>query len=241
MDIWMLANDTGVGVLDRSVAILEAIDGGARTFTAIVHATELTRTTAHRLLRSLEAHGFAMQIDGYGYALGPKLLNLAARAGRGLPLRELAHPSLEQLARATGESAQLYQREGDARRCVDTAESERELRTIVRVGALLPLTKGSAGTVLLAWGPPPGDEEIDDALAGRILMARRRGWADSHGEREPGVSSISAPVFGGPGELLAAVSVSGPQTRLSASRARRYAPAVIDAAHAIEQAMGVQR
>src|SRR5918995_6711883 len=143
---------SGVGVLDRCVAILRAVEDGARSFTEIVDATGLTRSTAHRLIQGLEDHGFVVQIGGLGYALGPRLLALAASASRDLPLRELAHPSLERLARSTGESAQLYVRDGDRRVCIDAAESESELRTIVDIGASLPLEQGSAGKVFLAWG-----------------------------------------------------------------------------------------
>jgi DNA-binding IclR family transcriptional regulator len=256
--------DTPVGVLDRAVSVLDAVESGSRSFTAIVEATGLTRPTAHRLLRSLEDHGFLFQVGGLGYALGPRLLGLASAAMRELPLRELARPArgggpppppppprrrapapgppppppppppprpaLERLARITGESTQLFIRDGDRRICVDAVESRRELRTIVDVGASLPLTKGSAGKVFLAWGPPPQGEPIDDGLAQQIATTRRRGWADSVGEREAGVASVSAPIFGPTNELLAVISVSGPASRLAALRATTYAPAVVDAA-----------
>jgi DNA-binding IclR family transcriptional regulator len=222
--------DTPVGVLDRAVSVLEAVESGSRSFTAIVEATGLTRPTAHRLLRSLEDHGFLFQVGGLGYALGPRLLGLASAAMRELPLRELARPALERLARTTGESTQLFIRDGDRRICLDAVESRRELRTIVDVGASLPLTKGSAGKVFLAWGPPPQSERIDDRLAQQIATTLRRGWADSVGEREAGVASVSAPIFGPTDELLAVMSVSGPASRLAALRATTYAPAVIDAA-----------
>jgi DNA-binding IclR family transcriptional regulator len=225
--------DTQVGVLDRAVAVLDAVESGSRSFTAIVEATGLTRPTAHRLLRSLEDHGFLFQVGGLGYALGPRLLGLASAAMRELPLRELARPALERLARTTGESAQLFIRDGDRRICVDAVESRRELRTIVDVGASLPITKGSAGKVFLAWGSPHQSERIDDRLAQQIATTRRRGWADSVGEREAGVASVSAPIFGPADELLAAISVSGPASRLAARRATTYAPAVIDAANEV--------
>ena len=131
--------------------------------------------------------------DGVGYVLGPGLLGLAAAARAALPLRELARPPLERLAAATGESAQLYVRDGDRRICVDAVDSEQELRTIVDVGATLPLTKGSAGKVLLAWSV---QDATADRLAAQLAAVRRRGWAESHGERETGVASISAPVLG---------------------------------------------
>jgi DNA-binding IclR family transcriptional regulator len=227
---------TAVGVLDRCVAILTAVETGARSFTGIVEATRLTRSTAHRLIRSLEEHGFLFHVDGLGYALGPHLVALAATASHELPLRELAHPALDRLARATGESAQLFVRNGDRRVCIDAVDSDRELRTIVDVGASLPLTRGSAGKVLLAWGPPADDPEMD-RLSSQLLTTRRRGWAESAGEREAGVASVSAPVFGPDSALLAAVSVSGPSSRVTPRRARTYGAAVMDAAREVERAL----
>lgn len=233
-----------VGVLDRSVAILSAVERGARSFTDIVEGTGLTRPTAHRLIRALEDHGFLLHVAGLGYALGPRLLALSTVAMRELPLRDLARPALERLARSTGESAQLFVRDGDQRVCIDAVESASELRTIVDVGAALPLVKGSAGKVFLAWTTR---EDLDHALRSveradrqrqAVATTRRRGWAESVGEREAGVASVSAPVFGPKDILLAAVSVSGPASRLGNLRAKRYAPAVIAAAREIEAALG---
>jgi DNA-binding IclR family transcriptional regulator len=235
---------TGVGVLDRSVAILAAVEAGARSFTEIVTTTGLTRPTAHRLIRGLEEHGLLLYVGGFGYALGPRLLALSASAMRELPLRDLAHPALERLSRTTGESAQLYVRDGDRRVCIDAVESDSELRTIVEVGAVLPLTAGSAGKVFLAWASPPDQERLvaaaarPDRLRTHLRTTLRRGWAESVGEREPGVASVSAPVFGPMEVLLAAVSVSGPASRLGNLRAKRYAPAVTAAAREIEGALG---
>ena len=235
---------SGVGVLDRCVAILRAVEEGARSFTDIAEATGLTRSTSHRLIQGLEDHGFLLRIGGLGYALGPRLLALAASASRDLPLRELAHPSLERLARSTGESAQLYVRDGDRRVCIDAAESVSELRTIVEIGASLPLTKGSAGAVFLAW---TGEHdrarlvhtaEDPERLERKLITTRRRGWADSVAERAPGVASVSAPISGPDGDLLAVVSVSGPAARLGQLRAKRYAPAVLEAAREIEGTLG---
>jgi DNA-binding IclR family transcriptional regulator len=229
-----------VGVLDRCVSILAAVEAGARSFTGIATATGLTRSTAHRLIQALEGHGLLVNVDGLGYALGPRLLALATTAVRDLPLRELAHPALERLARSTGESAQLYVRDGDRRVCIDAVESERELRTIVEVGASLPLDKGSAGKVFLAWGTELDRIRLAEGvgrLDQQVATTRRRGWADSVAEREPGVASVSAPVFGPGDALLAAVSVSGPASRLGRLRATRYAPAVVEAAREIERAV----
>ena len=220
------APTTAVGTLDRIVDVLNVVEAGARSYTDITRGTGLSRPTAHRLIRALEQHGFLLQAGAAGYALGPRLLSLASSAMRDLPVRDLAHPMLERLARTTGESAQLYVRDGDARVCIDAVESESELRTIVVVGATLPLTRGSAGKVFLAWAEdedrrrvlatlPPEDSV---RLARTVATTARRGWADSIGEREAGVASVSAPVIDAAGTLIAAVSVSGP------ANAHRRAP-----------------
>jgi len=233
------------------MAILDAVRSGEHTFTGIKVAAALTPGTTHRLLGALEDHGLLMFVRGYGYRLGPRLLGLAASARHDMPLRERAHPILEGLARSTGEGAQLYVRSGDRRVCVDAVESRSELRTIVEVGAELPIDAGSAGKVFLAWGPPEDTERliaaarpvtertpVGDRLDRQIATARRLGYATSAGERQAGVGSVSAPVLDPLGGLVAAVSVSGPQSRLGRISAKRYAPAVMAAAREIERALG---
>jgi len=241
---------TGVGVLDRSIAVLDAVERGARTLPDLIEMTGLTRATAHRLATALESYELLTRVGGRGYRLGPRLLRLATAAMRELPLRDLAHPALERLARFTGESAQLFVRSGDQRLCIDAVESASELRTIVQVGASLPLTAGSAGKAFLAWAGDadrllarvepltertPGVERLRQQLA----TARRRGWAESAGEREPGVASVSAPVVGPLGNVIAVVSVSGPMQRLGPRPGRHHASAVLAAAREIEEALGV--
>lgn len=242
---------TGVGVLDRSVAILDAVEDGARSHASIVRATGLSRTTAHRLIRALEEHGFLELVGGRGYRLGPRLLRLGAAAMREPELRDVAHGALERLSATTGESAQFFVLSAGARVCVDAVQSSNELRTNVPVGARLPLTAGSAGKVFLAWmSPALRDPLIDratkvtdstpvgDALRDQLDTIRRRGWASSTGEREPGVGSVSAPVLGRRGELFGVVSVSGPAGRLGRISSKRYAPAVVATAREVERALG---
>jgi DNA-binding IclR family transcriptional regulator len=235
-----------VAVLSRATSILDAVEQGAHTFTRVVDATGLPRTTAHRLLGALEDEGFLARYgEGLGYRLGPRLLRLAAGAMRELPLRDLARPALERLVRSTGESAQLYARAGDRRVCIDAVESPSELRTIVPVGSSLPLTAGSAAKVFLAHTPEPDRlirrAEEPKRFAHEVELARNRGWASSSGEREAGVGSVSAPIVGAFGLLVAVVSVSGPASRMGRINARRYVPAVLEAATEIERALGVER
>jgi len=245
--------DTGVGTLDRAVAVLDAVDRGARSHTHVVAATGLSRTTAHRLMKALEAHGFIVFQGGYGYRLGPRLLQLGARSLQEISLRVIGHTALERLAAVTGESAQLYVAGTYGERvCIDSVQSSSELRTIVPIGSRLPINAGSAGKVFLAWFPDVITEELielgeapteatptGDRLRRQLTTARRVGWASSAGERQIGVGSVSAPVLGSLGELLAVVSISGPTTRVSRIGAKRHAPAVMTAARDIERALGV--
>jgi DNA-binding IclR family transcriptional regulator len=249
----MSVAETGVGVLDRSVAILDAVEGGHRTVAAIARVTGLHRATAHRLVKALQEHGFLEREGAQGYRLGPHLLRLATASLREIPLRDVGRPALERLAEATGESSQLFVVAAGERVCVDAVESSNELRTIVPVGVRLPLTAGSAGKVFLAWTPEPTrgrliasassitrDTPIGEDLERELPLIRRRGWASSSGEREPGVGSVSAPIFGAPDILLGVVSISGPATRVGRVSAKRFAPAVVAAAREVRRAVGYQ-
>jgi len=240
---------SGVGVLDRVMRILDLAEAGkARSLAEVVRSTGFSRSTAHRLLQAMEAHDLLAYTGARGYHLGPRFLRLANRSLRELPLREIAHPSLERLSTMTGESTQLFIRSLDERVCIDAVESPNELRTIVPLGAALPLTKGSAAKLFLAWATPADrdrivagfTEEEVARLDQQVLTAKRRGWAESAGEREPGVASVSAPIIGPYDALIAVVSISGPISRLGRAAAKRHAPAVTATAREIERALGYQ-
>lgn len=198
-----------MGVLDKAVSVLDAVEAGPLALADLTKATGLSRATAHRLATALEVHGFVDR-DGDGrFRPGARLAALSLPA--------VARPALERLRDVTGESVQLYVRRGDQRLCVSAIESAHGLRTIVPVGALLPLDRGSAGRVLGGTGG--------------------REWVESVEERQVGVASVSAPVRGADGRVLAAVSVSGPVDRTTRQPGRRYGTDVVKAAAEIEQAL----
>jgi DNA-binding IclR family transcriptional regulator len=169
------------------------------------------------------------------FVLGPRIAELATAAGEDR-LLAVAQPILVQLRDQTGESAQLYRRQGDSRICVAAAERATGLRDTVPVGSALPMSAGSAAQVLLAWEEP---ERVNRGLRGArftaasLAQVRRRGWAASVAEREAGVASVSAPVRGQGGKIIAAVSVSGPIERLTRSPGRLHAAAVVAAGEKI--------
>jgi DNA-binding IclR family transcriptional regulator len=203
-------------VLDKAMAVLAAVESEPRSLAELVAATGLSRPTAHRLAVALEVHGIVRRDDDGRFCLGLRLIGLGHEAAEAVPVWAAARPALVSLHEQTGESVQLFVRDGDARVCVESIESPRELRTIVPVGARLPLSAGSAGKVL-------------DGQAG--------GWVQSVAEREEGVASVSSPVHGAGGSVVAAVSVSGPIQRLTRSPGRKYGALVADAAARIEAAV----
>ena len=133
---------TAAGVVDRVVAILDALEPGPAALSSLVAATGLPRATAHRLAVALGRHGLVSRDDEGRFVLGLRLIALGHAAADARPLRMLARQALEELRDQTGESVQLYVIEpgngGQERRCILSLQSPHGLRWIVPEGALLP-------------------------------------------------------------------------------------------------------
>lgn len=250
----------GVGVLDKSVTILAALaERGPLSLAGLVDATGLARPTAHRLAAALEAHRLVGR-DGAGrYRLGLRVLAWAGAVSAEFGLAEAARPVLQALRDETGESAQLFVRDGDRRLCVAASERPSGLRDTVPVGAVLPIERGSGGKVLLAYaiegasgaGTRAGGSRLaaaeahgaDSRFAGvdlaELETIRRRGWAVSVAEREEGVCSVSAPVLDSAGRIHAALGVSGPINRLGRQPGRHLSAPVVAAARELERRAGL--
>ncbi|MFD1504652.1 IclR family transcriptional regulator [Georgenia yuyongxinii] len=232
-------NTSGVGVLDKAATVLGALEAGPATLAQLVSSTHLARPTAHRLAVALEHHRLVARDMQGRFILGPRLAELASAAGEDR-LLAAAGPVLTALRDHTNESAQLFRRQGDQRICVAAAERPMGLRDSIPVGATLSMLAGSAAQVLLAWEEP---DRLHRGLHGANFTAtvlsavRRRGWAQSVAEREPGVASISAPVRGPSGRVLAAVSVSGPIERMGRQPGRLHAAAVVAAANRLTEVL----
>jgi DNA-binding IclR family transcriptional regulator len=205
---------TGVGVLDKAMVVLHAVAESPLGLQQLQQATGLPRATAHRLASALELHGMLRRDSGGRFELGLGLVALGNVAEARFPLIDLARPVLSALRDSTGESVQLFVREGAHRRCLLSLESAHGLRWIVPEGSLLPLDVGSSGRL----------------LAGQTSKA---GWIQSVGEREAGAASVSAPVRSADGRAIAALSVSGPVERLSRQPGQRFGDAVVHAAASI--------
>jgi DNA-binding IclR family transcriptional regulator len=225
---------SGIQVLDRAVLVVDTLAReGPCSLADLQRSTGLPRPTAYRLAVALERHGVLSRDDDGRFLLGHRLAAWGAVAGRGLA--DAGRPVLARLGEATGESAQLYVREVDHRVCVAVHERPSGLRDTVPLGAVFPLDRGSGGKVLLAWADDAGRFEV---RAHDLAEVRRRGWAETAGEREPGVASVSAPVFDGSRMVVAAISVSGPIDRLGQHPGRRLGAAVTAAAGELSAALG---
>lgn len=222
---------SGIGVLDKAVTVLYAMGQSPCGLAELCARTGLPKATAHRLAAGLEVHRLLARDPSGGWRLGPAVSELAAQVCD--PLLTASATALTQLRERTGESVQVYRREGTERVCVAALEPPAGLRDTVPVGTRLPMTAGSAARVLLAYSDAatqlailPSATFTDHALA----EVRRRGWAQSVAEREPGVASVSAPVRDGHGDVIAAISVSGPIDRLGRRPGARWAADLVTAA-----------
>jgi DNA-binding IclR family transcriptional regulator len=206
---------SSVGVLDKAFGVLKSIETyGPQTLVDLQSTTAVPRATLHRLAVALESHGMLRRDPAGRFCLGLGLVGLGAAATESFPIAGIARPRLLQLGQETGESVQLYVRDGDSRRCAVSLPSPHGLRWMVSEGALLPLHLGSAGRVL------SGESGND-------------GWVETVEEREPGVASVSAPVDVDGVGVLAAVSIGGPVDRLTRQPGSRFGVAVVAAANDI--------
>ena len=232
-------NHSGVGVIDKTAAILGALEKGPATLAELVTTTHLARPTVHRLALALEHHHLVGRDPSGAFVLGRRFSELAATVGEDR-LVSAALPVLTTLRDRTGESSQLYRPHGDQRICIASVDRPVGLRDSIPVGTTMTMTAGSAAKVLLAWEEP---ERMHRALAranftaADLAQVREHGYAQSAGEREAGVSSVSAPVWGTAGTVIAAVSISGPLERLTAAPAAEHAQAVTDAARQLSDVL----
>jgi len=229
-----MGQDSGIGVLDKAVGVLHAVADSPCGLAELCERTGLPRATAHRLAAGLEVHRLLARDKAGHWRLGPAVTELAAQVND--PLLAAGAAVLPRLREITGESVQLYRREGTTRLCIAALEPPAGLRDTVPVGAHLPMTAGSGAKVLLAYSDTATQHAVlaSAKFTERTLAeVRRRGWAQSAAEREPGVASVSAPVRDRTGAVVAAVSVSGPIDRMGRRPGGRWAADLLAAAEAL--------
>lgn len=188
---------------------------------ALAERTGLYKSTILRLAASLERFGYLRRTEAGTFRLGPSLWRLGSLYRRGFDLGEQIRPELRRLVEATQETASFYVREGEERICLYRINSPRPIRHHLEEGARLPLARGAAGRVLLAFTGEPGEW---------AARTRRDGFYVSLGERDPEVGAAAVPVLDPAGELHGALAVSALITRFDAAAQARALEALVASA-----------
>lgn len=208
----------------------------------IAGAIGLHKSTVHRLLTTLEERGFVIRDPATDkYRLGLKIWELSAHLSHNDDPAVLLLPQMEQLRDRLGETVSLYLRDGTDRLRIQAVQSNQAIRRVAQVGARLPLFVGASSKVLVAYAEdavlravldsPDWPAAVDrEAYMSQLEEIRRAGYATSYEEREPGAAAVAAPIFDRNGRVAAALSVSGPVSRLSPQTLEKMAPVLIEAA-----------
>ena len=242
--------------LDRALDLLEALAGADEIGVSEIAArTGLVPSTAHRLLGTLVARGYAAQSPASGrYLLGYKLLELTSGLQDRLQrLRTAARPHLEAIQRQTGETTNLCVLEGRDVVYVDSVSGTRSVRLFTEIGHAIPAHTSGAGKALLAWRDPKEVEALLgraplsastpktlttlDALEADLARIRNRGYSTDSGEHELGVACVATPILDHAGLPLAAISVSGPTPRMLNADTANMAGVLREHAEAVAMAL----
>ncbi|MBO3750142.1 IclR family transcriptional regulator [Streptosporangiaceae bacterium NEAU-GS5] len=231
----------GVRSVHRAFDILSLLtpERPAVTIRDVVEATGLAKTTAIRLLHTLEEMGL-LWATAKGYSAGPALWRWAHLARRAWELPPETRELMRDLAARQRETVNLYLPRDIFRVCVAQQESPQPLRHVVQIGDELPMWGGASSKVLLrdasdallvriARTSPYGEAHAA-TMREWIAQAAHDGFAVSHGEREPGLSAVAAPITapstaaaGAGGTVIAALTLSGPTLRFGADRVQEFA------------------
>lgn len=215
-----------IRVLQRALKVLECfdLDRPRLSLHDISQMIALPKSTTFRILSTLVAEGYLVQLEKQEYALSHKFMRLASVAQQSVGLHDFVHPVLERLAAATGETVEVSRLDGDSRICIDVVESSSSLKSIVFVGIRLPLPFGATGKVFLAHLDPEDTERIvashpessalDRAvLAGQLTAIREQGFSLTRDERVVGATAIAVPLYDHHNKVSYCLTVTGPGGR----------------------------
>ncbi|MGW5383418.1 IclR family transcriptional regulator [Nocardia sp. NPDC003963] len=226
-------SDSGVRSVTRVIDLLEMFDVAhpTRTLKELVDGTALPKTTVVRLVATMCARNVLTTRGDGSYSLGPEMLRWVRLAGRTWAPPEAVVDVMRELSADTGETVNLYIRQGLTRVVVAQCEGTATVRSVIPVGVPYPLWAGAAGKILLQAAPEiVGDVAADspygpgfaEELRQQIDAGRERGYQLVHGERELGSSGLSFPIVDGHGVVRAALTLGGPTGRFTDDRTPRY-------------------
>ena len=243
-----------VAAVERALTVLEILADANEPLgvNEIARRLDVSASSASRLLGTLAAHGLVEKVPATGrFRLGVRLLQLGTHVLQRLDVRALARPLLEQVERATGETATLSLPAAGEGVTVDHVPSRRSVRSAALVGRPSVAHATAVGKVVLAFGQGSETElpttltaftsrTITDAatLAAAVAEVAQRGWGEADREREEDLAAIAVPVFDHLGNLVAVLGVQGPADRFDAEARRAALPAAEQAALDVGRLLG---
>ena len=237
------ANGPGTAAIDRGadllVRVLESEEPVA--LGELASAAGLPKSTASRLISALERRGLIEQ-DGERGRLrpGPAILRVAERGMLERNIIEVSRQALDALSEATGETVNLAVPGPDGVEHIAQVDSRHFLGAGQWLGRSVGYEHSANGKVFAAFGRAPA--ETDGAPAnetnGELQAVRRDGFAKSIDELETGLSAMAAPVWGARGEVIAALSISGPTLRMTPSRIDELRPVLTSEARTLSRRLG---
>ena len=241
--------------VDRAISVLELLaEHGRAGITEIADELGVHKSTASRLVSVLENRGLVEQLGERGkYALGFGIARLAAAGTRRLDLTKLSQPVCEELARQLGETVSVAVLHDRAAINISQGFGPSAVAVQNRVGQRTPLHATSSGRVLLAHVAEADRGRLLDqplrrytpqtvtslaTLADELDRVRRDGYATSFEQLEIGLHAVAVPVFDSRGEVVAAISASGPLFRLTKRRAEEIVPDLAGASAELTAQLG---
>ncbi len=247
--------DYTVAAVDEAVKLLLLVaQHPGLGLSEIARRSGTGKARAFRLLTTLEQRDLVRRRgEPATYGLGFQALHLGAAAQSQIDLVQLSQEPLERLLKQFNETVAVRVRDGLETICVARRESTQSLRVHGEIGHRRPLYAGASSKLLLAHAPAEALEAVlasertrfteqtlvtKTALLAELKQVRAEGYAHSQGERSAGTAAIAVPVFDRSGDVVAALGMSAPGTRMTARHRRAYLPALREEAMAISRGLG---
>lgn len=245
-----------VGVVTKVLHILETLHDAPSGLQLkdVAQLTGINKSTAYRFLAHLEHEGYVFRDSSGAYAIGVRLARLASGASYQTTLRKLSRPILQQLWRVTGETVNIAVLDGREVLYLDVMESSHTFRLVSQVGMRRPVYCTALGKAMLAFIPEEEQQYFFDGMSferftphtirgatqlrKEFALIRQRGYSIDNEEAYLGSRCIGAPIFEASGKITAALSVSGPTTRVTREKVTVVAAAAKSAATAISRTLG---
>ena len=254
-------NDSSMVVhsVGKALTILEALSKAEEMgVSELSRELGLGKATIYRLLTTLRLHGYVEQTASEKYKLNFKLFEIGNRVVNKIGIRKTAHPYLEQLAAATGETVNLAVLDNNTVMYIDRIESREPLRMGLDVGTRFPVFCTGLGFAMLAFMSPAvvdnlleqtiqtgqfikhTEHTVNDVsfIKQQLAMSKEQGYSLDDEYYLPGIRCLAAPVFNHSGQVKAAISVAGPAMRMTDDVIITFIPIIKDIAHRISAELG---